>query len=148
MVFAFLETSFRVSLDANSKGISTSLCLPSTLYNFPTLNMASQTTAKPETTDTKKKSCCFPLCTKEKCNYFWAQFTNGLYDLITACISLADLSTDVIVTYQYYTKGRTVFFTLSLIILALAQAAYARKPITPSLPPPSLSLHQKPKKGA
>eukprot|EP01084_Bolivina_argentea_P162420 282669_1 len=49
---------------------------------------------------------------------------NGLYDIVTACISVADVTTDVWVAYRFYTTGKTAFFWLSVVIMFLAQIAY------------------------
>ncbi len=47
-----------------------------------------------------------------------------LYDTLTVCISLADLSTDIIVLYQFYINDRMPFFWTSLVIIILAQLSY------------------------
>eukprot|EP01083_Nonionella_stella_P114978 340433_1 len=47
------------------------------------------------------------------------------YDIITILISIADITTDVIVLISFYIQGRTTFFTISLIILVIAQMAYS-----------------------
>jgi len=43
------------------------------------------------------------------------------YDTLTACISLLDVATDIIVLLQFYNNGRMMFFWASLIILIIAQ---------------------------
>eukprot|EP01083_Nonionella_stella_P156659 507573_1 len=50
---------------------------------------------------------------------------NITYDLLTIIISIADVATDVIVLIDFYNKERMTFFTISLIILILAQCSYA-----------------------
>ena len=50
---------------------------------------------------------------------------NVLYDVVTIFISIADIVTDVIVLISFYTHQRWTFFVLSLIILIIAQMAYA-----------------------
>eukprot|EP01083_Nonionella_stella_P053229 140877_1 len=47
------------------------------------------------------------------------------YDVLTICISIADVTTDIIVLIDFYNKDRMTFFAISLIILILAQCAYA-----------------------
>lgn len=49
---------------------------------------------------------------------------NEVYDVIAGIISFTDLATDVMVIYGYYTKGRTAFFGVSLVIVILAQLLY------------------------
>ena len=53
------------------------------------------------------------------------RFINILYDIITILISIADISTDVIVLISFYIEGRTTLFVISLIILIMAQLCYA-----------------------
>ena len=48
-----------------------------------------------------------------------------VYDAIAATISLADLATDIMVIYGYWINSRMVFFTISIIIVILAQVTYA-----------------------
>ena len=50
---------------------------------------------------------------------------NALYDVMTACISIADIVTDIWVLSNFYRDERWTFFTLSLIILIFAQISYA-----------------------
>ena len=48
-----------------------------------------------------------------------------IYDTVTIIISFADLITDLIMLYNYYTiPGRKAFFVLSLIVIILAQLSY------------------------
>ena len=47
------------------------------------------------------------------------------YDLITILISIADVTTDIWVIYNFKIAKRTTFFTISLIIMILAQLSYA-----------------------
>ena len=56
--------------------------------------------------------------------FLFGTFFNYLYDSITGLISLADLVTDVIVMNDFYQKGRTEFFVISLIIIIMAQFGY------------------------
>ncbi|ETO06604.1 hypothetical protein RFI_30787 [Reticulomyxa filosa] len=53
------------------------------------------------------------------------QKLSWLYDLLNALISVADLITDVSVTYQFYVKGRKVYFVLASTILTLTHICYA-----------------------
>eukprot|EP01083_Nonionella_stella_P000581 1649_1 len=50
---------------------------------------------------------------------------NLTYDILTILISIADVTTDIIVLVLFYLQGRTTFFTFSLVILIVAQTAYA-----------------------
>ena len=47
-----------------------------------------------------------------------------LYDCIAIFVSLADLTTDIIVLIQFYNLNRMNFYAISLFILILAQIAY------------------------
>ena len=47
------------------------------------------------------------------------------YDILTILISIADVTTDIIVLIDFYNKDRMVFFGISLAILILAQCAYS-----------------------
>ena len=47
------------------------------------------------------------------------------YDLITILISIADVSTDIWVIYNFKQSNRNTFFIIALIILILAQVSYA-----------------------
>ena len=49
---------------------------------------------------------------------------NILYDVVTACISVADVTTDVWVAYRFYISGKMTFFWISTIVMILAQIAY------------------------
>ena len=46
------------------------------------------------------------------------------YDILTGCVSILDVVTDVLVMIQFYNKGRYTFFMTSLIILIVAQLSY------------------------
>ena len=50
---------------------------------------------------------------------------NVAYDIFTIFISLADVTTDVIVLIDFYNKDRMQFFGISLAILILAQCSYS-----------------------
>eukprot|EP01084_Bolivina_argentea_P013195 24738_1 len=52
------------------------------------------------------------------------QFINIFFDIFAALVSISDIVTDVIVTYQFYQHNRTVFFGLSLSFIILAQLSY------------------------
>ena len=47
------------------------------------------------------------------------------YDILTILISIADVTTDIIVLLDFYEKDRMVFFGISLGILILAQCSYS-----------------------
>ena len=48
-----------------------------------------------------------------------------VYDILTIVISIADVSTDIIVLVSFYEASRMTFFALSLVILIIAQIAYS-----------------------
>eukprot|EP01083_Nonionella_stella_P175608 612025_1 len=50
---------------------------------------------------------------------------NFSYDILTVLVSIADVTTDIIVLIDFYEKERMTFFIISLIILCLAQCSYA-----------------------
>ena len=56
--------------------------------------------------------------TRDKC-------INILYDIVTIVISIADITTDVIVLLSFYSQSRTNFFIISLVILIIAHVAYS-----------------------
>ena len=47
-----------------------------------------------------------------------------LYDIVTACISVADVTTDVWVCYRYWVTDKMAFFWISTVVMILAQLAY------------------------
>ena len=47
------------------------------------------------------------------------------YDVLTICISIADVATDIWVLIDFYNKDRMIFFWISLSILILAQCSYS-----------------------
>ena len=47
-----------------------------------------------------------------------------LYDIMAIIISLADVTTDILITYEYYMLGYKVFFGISLSIICMAQLSY------------------------
>lgn len=49
----------------------------------------------------------------------WSKVGNVLYDISAILISIADITTDVLVIYQYFDEGKKTFFIISLIILLL-----------------------------
>ena len=51
--------------------------------------------------------------------------SDAVYDTITILISIADVTTDIIVLISFYNQGRISYFVISLIILILAQLAYS-----------------------
>ena len=50
---------------------------------------------------------------------------NVSYDIFTILLSIADVTTDIIVLVDFYIKGRMTFFIISLTILILAHCAYS-----------------------
>eukprot|EP01084_Bolivina_argentea_P246470 412473_1 len=62
-----------------------------------------------------------PMTRQEYCDYV----VSISYDLLTILISIADITTDIIVLIDFWMKGRTTFFAISLVILILAQCSYS-----------------------
>lgn len=54
----------------------------------------------------------------------WQSCASLTLDFITACISVLDVVTDVLVMIQFYNTGRLTFFIASLTILAVAHLSY------------------------
>ena len=50
---------------------------------------------------------------------------NRLYDIMTACISIADVTTDVLVISNFYRKEQFTFFWIALSVVIFAQIGYA-----------------------
>eukprot|EP01083_Nonionella_stella_P066301 174456_1 len=48
-----------------------------------------------------------------------------LYDILAQVISVLDVTTDIMICYQFYAHGRIIFFTISLAILILALMSYS-----------------------
>eukprot|EP01084_Bolivina_argentea_P205033 350276_1 len=46
------------------------------------------------------------------------------YDILAIFISIADVTTDIWITYEYYMLGHRVFFGISLFIICMAQLSY------------------------
>ena len=77
-----------------------------------------------------KKRSCFEWF-KESAIYKWLSAkidfkeTGYLfYDIITMIISVSDVTTDVLILYQFYKNQYFTFFYISIVILAIAQMAY------------------------
>eukprot|EP01083_Nonionella_stella_P235939 829138_1 len=47
------------------------------------------------------------------------------YDILTIIVSIADVTTDIIVLIDFYEKERMTFFTISLVVLIMAQCSYS-----------------------
>eukprot|EP01083_Nonionella_stella_P114976 340421_1 len=47
------------------------------------------------------------------------------YDILTILVSIADVTTDIIVLIDFYEKERMTFFIISFIVLIIAQCSYA-----------------------
>ena len=54
-----------------------------------------------------------------------SKFLTKSYDLLTILISVADITTDVWVIYNFQRENRETFFTIALIVMILAQLSYA-----------------------
>ena len=50
---------------------------------------------------------------------------NTFYDILTACISIADVTTDILVISNFYRKEQFTFFWIALSVVIFAQIAYA-----------------------
>lgn len=55
----------------------------------------------------------------------WANVGNHVYDVVTACISVADITTDVLVISNFYQKKQLTFFWIALSVVIIAQLSYA-----------------------
>eukprot|EP01084_Bolivina_argentea_P109404 195565_1 len=53
-----------------------------------------------------------------------AKFFNNLYDILTISISIADVTTDLMVLISFYHSNRMTFFWISFTILVIAQIGY------------------------
>eukprot|EP00967_Tisochrysis_lutea_P121710 scaffold200764_cov39-Tisochrysis_lutea.AAC.1 len=60
-----------------------------------------------------------------RCNQSVFCCASATHDLLTAAASVSDIVFDVLVTIQFYRDHLVVFCTVSIIIFAIAQAAYA-----------------------
>ena len=80
----------------------------------------------------KKKNCCHKLhrdcrhrwhfwCSKIN----WQYIGNSVYDILNIIITIADIITDSLVTYNFYINDQMTFFWISLTIVIIAQIAYA-----------------------
>ena len=47
-----------------------------------------------------------------------------LYDVLTVIISIADITTDVIILFSFYSQQRQIFFIISLVIMIISHIAY------------------------
>eukprot|EP01084_Bolivina_argentea_P109398 195553_1 len=59
-----------------------------------------------------------------KRDIFISKYLNIFYDTLTIFISIADVTTDIIVLISYYTANRMTFFWISFTILIIAQIVY------------------------
>ena len=62
--------------------------------------------------------------TKEGKEFLQSKLFSHVYDSSAIIISIADVTTDIIVLLSYYTKDRLEFFYISLAILLTSQLAY------------------------
>ena len=67
-----------------------------------------------------QSKCCKCL---HPCNLF-ISILNYSYDILTICISISDVVTDVLVIYDFKIKRRHAFFIIALIVMILAQLSY------------------------
>ena len=71
-----------------------------------------------------KCACCIDSCYSETVQSTMRNILNYSYDCITICISLADVTTDIWVIYNFKSQKRETFFLLSLIVMIMAQLSY------------------------
>ena len=74
------------------------------------------------------KASKIELCTQwcqDKINVNISSIGNIAYDILTATISIADITTDIWVIVNFYIKKRLTFFWIALIVLIIAQISYA-----------------------
>ena len=55
----------------------------------------------------------------------WTGIGNVLYDIMTACISIADVTTDILVISNFYRKEQFTFFWIALSVVICAQIGYS-----------------------
>eukprot|EP01084_Bolivina_argentea_P147435 257952_1 len=72
------------------------------------------------------------MCTGKLSQYNLVPSANPLkhccsisYDILTIIVSIADVTTDVIVLIDFYDKERMTFFIISLVVLIMAQCSYS-----------------------
>ena len=87
--------------------------------------------AFPQRKNRRKTGCqrsihgCGKKC-KRCCSCFnWSLIGNTTYDLINIFITIADIITDSLVTYNFYENNQMTFFWISLSIVIIAQVSYA-----------------------
>ena len=85
-----------------------------------------------ESLPTEDGSCCSSIVsciqdsnTINKIISTISAFLTSSYDVLTILISIADVTTDVWVIYTFKKENRNTFFVISLIVMILAQIAYA-----------------------
>ena len=78
-------------------------------------------------TDTCWAKCdsCLALCPVARIQRLFFFVLNYSYDVLTILISIADVTTDIWVIYNYKIQNRNTFFIISLIIMILAQLSYS-----------------------
>ena len=72
---------------------------------------------------TSKFGLCKQWC-QDKINIKISSIGNVAYDILTATISIADITTDIWVIVNFYIKKRLTFFWIALIVLIIAQISY------------------------
>ena len=80
---------------------------------------------EPEDTWLTKCSKCLNLCPLDIIRNFFIHILNYSYDILTICISIADVTTDVWVIYNFKVKKRDTFFVIALVVMILAQLSYS-----------------------
>ena len=72
-----------------------------------------------------KCDACLSLCPFTRIGECFVFLLNYSYDLLTILISIADVTTDIWVIYNYKTQNRNAFFIISLIVMIVAQLSYS-----------------------
>lgn len=78
----------------------------------PLISSNTQNTINTSSTTTKITNCC-------------KSFGNAFFDILTVLITIGDITTDIWVIYLFYIDQRMPFFIIAVVILSLAQCAYA-----------------------
>ena len=86
---------------------------------------ASEPPTEHQDTWLTKCESCLSLCPIAKIRKLFVFALNYSYDVLTILISIADVTTDIWVIYNYKIQNRNTFFIISLIIMILAQLSYS-----------------------
>ena len=78
-------------------------------------------------TDTSWTKCnaCVVLCPLARIQQCFLFVLNYSYDVLTILISIADVTTDIWVIYNYKQQNKVTFFIISLTIMILTQLSYS-----------------------